>query len=866
MKKTRDSRVFPSFITRKYFWQAILGALFIVFLIFFIRNERIELRKIKSVIIHANWLYVVAGITVTGIYIILQGWLYVWSYYTAGKKIPFKVAVRLFLKRNIVGILLPGGTFSSLAFYNKDLEQQDLSKTQQYLGSYIFGFASTVSIVIVALPAIILLFLKNELNFLEIAGFTVLILVILLMGWGFFSVINGKGRWVQKLLTRYKPEWIASLEEFANHSVSKRKLAQSCLISVGIEITGVLHLYIALLALNATPSLFIALAGYVIMVILMSFSPFLKGLGAIELSLTYLLVQFGYETAIAASVILLFRAFEFWLPLVAGIFTYVFRKDSLLIRLIPSLSMLVLGIVNIVSAITPAIPARLAMIQDLLPSGIADLSNFSILVMGIILIILSAYLFLGARNAWKLGLILTFASILGHLIKAVDYEEAILALVTFISLIYSGSSYSRKHSMKFQQKSFLRLLMIFIVVFIYAIAGFYLMDKIHFKREFSLSESVQTFFRMLFVFDNQYALPYTSFARDFLLSIRLAGAGLLIYLVWFLVYPLRQKRSFTNENYQLAIELVKKCGASRLDYFKTYFDKFLYFNEDMSAFLSYKLAENYAVVLEEPVACTDSIKRQIIKNFIKVCDENGMGLFFYRISEEKKEIFVKTGFHTLLIGQEAVVHLDNFTLSGGNRSSLRSAIHKIRNSGHVVKIYDPPIKDGVIQKLEHVSNGWLQFHKMSEIGFTQGVFSKSELKKTSVITLENPEEEIVAFVNLIPDFSGSEGTYDLIRYLKKAPNGSVDILMIEIFEYFKAKGYKTVNLGMAAFSGFEKGHTIQQHATYFIMENIQKRSRFKGLYDFKNKFDPEWMNKYLAFENSYDLLRFPMIMNKISKI
>jgi phosphatidylglycerol lysyltransferase len=90
--------------------------------------------------------------------------------------------------------------------------------------------------------------------------------------------------------------------------------------------------------------------------------------------------------------------------------------------------------------------------------------------------------------------------------------------------------------------------------------------------------------------------------------------------------------------------------------------------------------------------------------------------------------------------------------------------------------------------------------------------------------------------------------------------------MIEIFEYFKAKGYKTVNLGMAAFSGFEKGHTIQQHATYFIMENIQKRSRFKGLYDFKNKFDPEWMNIYLAFENSYDLLRFPMIMNKISKI
>jgi phosphatidylglycerol lysyltransferase len=53
--------------------------------------------------------------------------------------------------------------------------------------------------------------------------------------------------------------------------------------------------------------------------------------------------------------------------------------------------------------------------------------------------------------------------------------------------------------------------------------------------------------------------------------------------------------------------------------------------------------------------------------------------------------------------------------------------------------------------------------------FSQGMFNWNELKNQTIITIENSDEKIVSFLNIIPDYTPNEGTYDLVRKTEDAP-------------------------------------------------------------------------------------------------
>ena len=81
------------------------------------------------------------------------------------------------------------------------------------------------------------------------------------------------------------------------------------------------------------------------------------------------------------------------------------------------------------------------------------------------------------------------------------------------------------------------------------------------------------------------------------------------------------------------------------------------------------------------------------------------------------------------------------------------------------------------------------------------MFRWNELKNQTIITVENPEEKVIAFLNIIPDFAPVEGTYDLIRKTEDSPHGVMDFLIVEFFKYMKSQNYLKVNLGFAPMSG-----------------------------------------------------------------
>ena len=849
---------------RKIILQGILAMLFIGLALYFIKHEKTELLEVKHTLLDASFPYVLVGTMLAVFFIFIQGMMYYFSFRCVGERISVTSAMVLFVKRNFISIFLPAGGISSLAFFTKNIEKQQVSKSKIHVASSIYAFVGIISVVVVAIPALAYALMKDSLSSKEVYTFTGLFLLVAACIYIIYS-LNSKG-WVYHLIVKISPGFEEQFAELKSINFNKQYFVVTILFSVLIELIGIVHLLIAMRALGYPLSVEGAALGYIISVIFLLVSPFLRGLGAIELSLSFILTRYGFSTLEAVSVTFLYRFFEFWILLIIGAFSFVFVKNNIFLRVAPVFLTFSLGLVNIVSALTPAIQDRLNLLHHLLPIYATDISNYTIFMVGILLLLLSAFLLKGVRMAWYLTVLLAVISMIGHITKAIDYEEASLALFTVIALSLTRRQYFVRSNPKLARIGINAAVISMGAVILYGITGFYFLDKSHFNIDFSFWESAKYSVQNFFFFQSDLLAPTNKFAQNFLYSINVSGGLTLGFLLYTLISPFLVKRKNEEEEWRLALALVEKYGQSPLDYFKTYDDKQLFFTEDRDAFVSYRPAGYYAVVLEDPVCSGSEKMSSVIQEFDRFCAVNGMKSIFYRVPESSLPIYQQLKKKTLLIGQEALVDLTTFTLEGKDKKSIRTSSNKQKELGFVVKVYQPPIKDGLIQKIHSVSNEWQRERHFDELVFSQGVFDPDELKEQTIIVVENQEEKILAFANIIPDYATGEATYDLIRNAKGTPNGVIEFLMGELFLYLKNSGYKAVNMGFAAMAGIGEARNFQEKSIKFAYEKIRAFSHFKGLKEFKDKFGPTWCNKYLIYSNDYDLFSVPTALKKATKL
>ncbi len=842
--------------------QIAFGLLFVALGIFFIKHEIGELSGVRGTLAHAKPVWLLWGLLLLVAFIIVQGMMYQQSFKAIHEKIRWSTGINLYLKRNLVSVFLPAGVVTNMLFFNESVERKDgVSKTQIYYASSLFSICSILSGIIIGLPALAWLLLKQRVSLQMIIG---IILVIILLGVLTVSVISflRKGRVFHFLEKRF-PELVQVLNELSQQAFNRKKFWLVVGLSVLIEIIGISHLYIAVKALGGDPTLAMAVIGYAIVLLLLMSSPFLRGIGAVEAALTYALTLFGLSAAMALSVAILFRFFEFWAVLVFGILAMVAKRDNIVVRMIPALLLFLLGLVNIISGITPALPERLASLSRMIPLGAIQASSWLVILSGIIMLATSIYLVRGLRNAWITALFLSGVSLIAHLTKGIDWEEATVALVTLGSLVYQRRQYFVKPDLKLAKRSLFPGLVMVSSVILFGTITFWLLNPRHFNVNFSLwksfQESVSTFFLL-----NSDLNPATSFGRQLMVGLNLLGGATMVYCVYLLFRPLVIKPATTNvEDKERAVGLVEKYGNSSLDYFKTYADKTYWFSQDDEAFVAFKTSLNYAVVLESPV-CKDEIAlTRNVQAFDDYCRQNGLRSAYYRIPEVKKAHFEKLGKKLIPIGEVAVINLETWTLAGGSKGGLRNELNKLTKLGYTFNVNTPPQKDAFLQQLKAVSDGWLKETDRTEFVFSQGLFNETELKNQTILSIENPEGKVVGFVNLIPDYVPDEANFDLMRKTEDAPNGTMDYLFVKMFEYLKSTGFKTCNLGMVPLSGIDEPENLQERVLKLAYERIRKFGHYKSLWAYKEKFDPEWQMMYLAYDAPIDLVYLPTALENI---
>ncbi|MDP4276241.1 MAG: phosphatidylglycerol lysyltransferase domain-containing protein [Bacteroidota bacterium] len=844
----------------KTYWKEILAVFILLLAVYFFKSQEGEIKSIIPRIESADLTWTGLGVLVTVAYIVLQSCMYQLCFRSIGIELSLMDSLEIFLKRNLLSVFLPAGGLSSMAYTPLRLKKKRVNSAKGTQASILNAYIGTLTVFLVGVP-IILYSLAHRQDFNN-AWIGLVLLGLLLLAIVFIVRSFTQRGLVYKLINKLSPAVCIELEGLFSEKINQRQLILAVCSSILIEVIGILMVYVSMKALGIPVSIEVAAVGYILSVLPMLVSPFLHGLGAVEFTLAFFLTRYGYTSSVALSATLIYRAFEFWLPLLLGLVAFLWNGKDLLGRVLPAAGIFFLGVANVVSVIKVPMAERLQWELAYLPMESMHASKMMILFVGIFLMLASANLLKGHRMAFILALILTVVSIAGQLVSTFHDGEAMLAFIMLILLLVYRKEYRIKSDKKWLTIGFRTFFIAFIAVCLFDCIGFYLLERKHFGIDFTWVQSMEYTFKSFFLLSYDDLVPTSHFAKEFLSIVHSLAFGVWIFLL-FTLFKTRKVRGRNEEHlYAEAARIVEENGTSALDFYKMSQDKLFYILPEEHALIAYKLAMDIAVVLEGPVCAADK-KIQVIHAFEHYCLNNGLKTCYYRVGEEALSYFKPFNKRKALLGQEAILEISQFSLSGADRKSLRNGQNNLQKKGYVTTLCSPPHNPGLLTELKAVSDEWLKaFHKQ-EVVFSSGMFDLEELKKEDVILVRDVEGKLVAFLNIVPDYAPGECTYDMLRKTADAANGCEDALLIRLIDYAKENGYQYLNLGMASFTGITDPENTPEQLEKYASEKIKPLAHFHGLRNFKEKYATTWLNKYLVYDNGYDLLKIPMALAKV---
>lgn len=531
------------------------------------------------------------------------------------------------------------------------------------------------------------------------------------------------------------------------------------------------------------------------------------------------------------------------------------------VRLTALLTIL-MGAVNLISAIRPALHARLLVLQNFLPFEVRTGGRVTAALAGFALFVLASGLWRRKRTSWVMTIIFLAISIFSHLIKGLDYEEASFAVGLILILILLRNSFHAYTDRPSLRRGLIVLAGAFLFTLIYGTVGFFLLDK-HFSVKFGLADALRQTVVMFTSFYNPGLEPITGHGRYFAFSIYLVGLTTLGYSLIMLVRPVLVREPATTEERKKAADIVNHYGKTALARPALFEDKSYFFTPGGSV-IAYAARGRGAMALGDPIGPKEDIY-QAIESFKEYCTGNDWKSSFASVLPDSLDAYRKAGYDVVSIGNEAIVVLECFTTEGSENKNVRNEFNRLTRLGYKAVIHEPPIEEKLLHELHQISDAWLTLQHGGEMHFADGWFTDDYIRSGPVIVVHAPDGSATAFANFVTEYTKNELTIDLMRRYPRVERGTMEVLFVSMLEWAKEKGYDTFSLGLSAIVGVgEKPDDPQvERALHTIAEYVSRFYNFKGLHTFKEKFHPSWEPRYLAYLGAASL---PLTLSTLLRV
>lgn len=255
----------------------------------------------------------------------------------------------------------------------------------------------------------------------------------------------------------------------------------------------------------------------------------------------------------------------------------------------------------------------------------------------------------------------------------------------------------------------------------------------------------------------------------------------------------------------------------------------------------------------DPLASVENLAK-VSDCFLQKAHAEGRVVGFMPATEQFAKQSNGLGLRAIKIGSAPYFDLTTWAPRGDRAKKARAGVNQARRAGvHVSEV--TTIDERLIRETACLCKSWLTTRRSAirfEWLFTVEPFQHKKQKK--YFTARDANGKLVGFLAASP-IPARGGWYleDVLRS-RNAPNGTTDLLVVEVLDSLKRSGAKLATLGTAlmategvADSGIHVSSALSRGA-WFIARCCSIFYNFDGVRRFKAKFAPSW------WENEYVLM------------
>ncbi|MER5905436.1 phosphatidylglycerol lysyltransferase domain-containing protein [Streptomyces mirabilis] len=524
------------------------------------------------------------------------------------------------------------------------------------------------------------------------------------------------------------------------------------------------------------------------------------------------------------------------------------------------------GVLDIAAGVFPRFRrSRMHAMAEVLPGSFGPFAAALSLSAGVLLLLLAHGLRRRKRRAWRAAVVLLPAGAVAQF----AYRHSIIGVVISLALLAPLLRHRSEFAALPDPRSRWRALANFVLMGAGSLLLGLVIVSAHQNRmvgDPSLADRISHVLYGLVGFEGP--VDYAG-STSWTVAFSLGALGWLtavttIYLAFRPEHP--AARLTEDDETRLRALLDKHGGRDSLGHFALRRDKAVVFSPSGKAAVTYRVVSGVMLASGDPIGDVEAWPGAI-ERFMDEAKAHSWTPAVMGCSETGGEVWTReTGLDALELGDEAVVDVADFSLSGRAMRNVRQMVKRIERAGYetrVRRIRD--LSEGELERIRRAAEAWRGTDTERGFSMALGRIGDPSDGDCLIATAHKADDalgpygDLKAVLHFVP--WGTDGvSLDLMRRDRSADPGMNELLIVAALEASPRLDIKRISLNFAMFrSALARGEKIGAgpvlRAWRGLLVFLSRWFQIESLYKFNAKFRPRWEPRFVVYRSSRDLPR-----------
>ncbi|GGT37931.1 membrane protein [Streptomyces purpureus] len=524
-----------------------------------------------------------------------------------------------------------------------------------------------------------------------------------------------------------------------------------------------------------------------------------------------------------------------------------------------------IGLIDIAAGVFPRFRAsRMHALAEVLPGTLGPLSAALSLSVGVLLLLLAHGLKRHKRRAWRAAVILLPLGAVAQFVWRHSVVGVLLSVVLLALLLRHRGEFAALPDPRSRWKALAN----FVLMGAGSIGLGLVIVSAHPGRVIgspSLADRLEHVLWGLFGYEGP--VRYSSNV-DWTVGYSLGALGLLtavttIYLAFRPEHP--AARLTEDDESRLRELLAKHGGRDSLGHFALRRDKGVVFSPSGKAAVCYRVVSGVMLASGDPIGDVEAWPGAI-ERFMDEAKAHSWTPAVMGCSETGGEVWTReTGLDALELGDEAVVDVADFSLTGRAMRNVRQMVKRIERNGYTTKVRRVrDLSEGELERVRRAAADWRGTD--TERGFSMALGRIGDPGDGDAVIAtahkddpDSPYGDLKAIIHFVP--WGKDGmSLELMRRDRSADPGMNELLIVAALQDSPRLGIERVSLNFAMFrAALARGEKIGAGPVLRLWRGLlvflSRWFQIESLYKFNAKFRPRWEPRFVVYRKSRDLPR-----------